>query len=79
MSAVGKEKTVGKLKFFRENTLGHGSYGTTVFKGMFENTISVAIKRVDILRATVEIDILRRAHIHPNIVNYYITEFDDDF
>jgi hypothetical protein len=73
-----REKEVGKLKFNRENVIGHSS-GTLVFKGKYEEDIDVAIKRIQICDASVEINVLKKNHSHRNIVKYYVTEVDDDF
>lgn len=73
-----REKEVGKLKFNRENVIGHSS-GTVVFKGKYEEDIDVAIKRIQISDASVEINVFKKNHSHRNIVKYYVTEFDEDF
>ena len=75
---------VGKLSFSPKDIIGSGGYGN-VFKGQFERTVDVAVKRIlkenfdDRIRTTVESETLSRVDGHPNIVRYYITEQDDDF
>ncbi len=73
-----REKVVGKLKFNRQNVIGR-SIGTVVFKGKYEDDIDVAIKRIQIDDASVEINVLKKNHSHRNIVKYYVTEVDDEF
>ena len=75
------EKSVGKLKFNRNNKIGNSSSGTIIFQGKYEEEIDVAIKRIQKEDASVEIEIevLKKYHSHQNVVKYYVTEADDDF
>ncbi len=86
---VYKKKTrrmlsLGKLSYYRESIIGQGAFGT-VFKGFFEGTKPVAVKRIqksctsnDELFVTREIDIMLTAD-HPNILRILCFEMNDDF
>ncbi|XP_042903215.2 serine/threonine-protein kinase/endoribonuclease IRE1 [Parasteatoda tepidariorum] len=72
---------VGKISFNPEDILGHGSNGTFVYKGTFENR-SVAVKRIlpDYFNfASREVDILRESDEHPNVIRYFCMEQDKQF
>lgn len=61
--------------------LGYGSHGTIVYKGSFQNR-SVAVKRLlvdfwDV--ASKEVDLLRDADHHPNVVRYFCQEVTERF
>ncbi len=73
------EKLVGKLKFNRNKKIGNSSSGTIIFQGKYEEEIDVAIKRIQKEDASVEIEVLKKYHSHPNVVKYYVTEADEDF
>ena len=73
------EKSVGKLKFNRNKKIGNNSSGTIIFQGKYEEEIDVAIKRIQKEDASVEIEVLKKYHSHPNVVKYYVTESDEDF
>lgn len=72
------EKKVGKLKYHKKEIISR-SRGIIVYKGKYEKTIDVAIKRIQREDAKIEIDVLKNHHFHPNLVKYYTTERDDDF
>ena len=73
------EKVIGKLQFSRSNRLDR-SGNAIIFKGLFEKSIEVAIKRVLKDNVRLEIDVLRMCcERDPNIINYRATEEDDDF
>lgn len=64
-----------------DEVLGHGSHGTTVFKGRFEGR-EVAIKRM--LRefhdlASQEVAALQESDDHPNVVRYYCQHQAEQF
>ncbi|KAJ3415687.1 bifunctional endoribonuclease/protein kinase ire1 [Chytridiales sp. JEL 0842] len=64
-----------------DTILGHGSHGTIVFKGVFENR-QVAVKRLlldfyDI--AHHEVKVLRESDHHPNVVRYFYQESTPKF
>ncbi|GMM51049.1 bifunctional endoribonuclease/protein kinase [Starmerella bacillaris] len=64
-----------------DEVLGHGSHGTTVFKGKFEGR-EVAIKRMllefhDL--ASQEVAVLQESDDHPNVVRYYCQHQADQF
>ncbi|GIY10862.1 hypothetical protein CDAR_190031 [Caerostris darwini] len=72
---------VGKITFNPVNVLGHGCYGTFVYKGMFENR-HVAVKRVlpeCFSIANREVDMLQESDKHPNVIRYYCMEQDKQF
>lgn len=77
MATSGKKK-FGKIEFFMTDLIGKGSF-SSVYKGIYENNIDVAIKRVLPEEITSEIDILQENHNHSNIVGYYCTEKDENF
>ena len=67
-------KSIGKLTVYLNKSLGEGSYGK-VFRGMFENKVEVAVKRIDKSKVQFnEQDILIKVDTHENIVRYYCTE-----
>ena len=82
----------GKLALCKNELLGIGSMGTRVYKGFFEGTLPVAIKKIhdDIIQGidnrllvnTVqqanEAKLLRKFN-HPNVVRYYLADSDEDF
>jgi len=70
--ATGGVGTFGPITV-SDVVLGHGSHGTAVYKGRFENR-DVAVKRMlldfyDV--ASQEVDILRESDDHPNVVRYF--------
>lgn len=72
---------VGKIAFDSKEIIGKGSAGTCVYKGWFEGTTAIAVKRVITEHFTLaqrEIDLLRQLH-HPNVVRYFATESDSSF
>lgn len=74
-------KTIGKIAFNQNHLIGRGSSGTFIYKGLFENRQEIAVKRVlsEVFLVTDrEIELLSKLQ-HPNLVRYFITEFDDQF
>ena len=78
-------KIAGKLSFHGvKGLLGSGSYGT-VFRGTFEGTKDVAIKRLEKARFTglsmAEILVPPQITVHPNVLEFFkeCNEKDDDF
>jgi len=85
MDGVGRIKEIGKLRFcqsddhyqsFDSSIKGH--FGR-VFKGDFEETVDVAIERIKKRDFIVELDVIRKAQNHPNILRYYCSEEDPEF
>jgi len=69
-------KSIGKLIVYLNESLGEGSYGK-VFRGLFENRVKVAVKRIDKAKVQFnEQDILMKVDKHECIVRYYCTEID---
>jgi len=78
-------KRVGRLTFNRSDLIGKGCNGTNVFRGKFKESegqpeIDVAVKRV-LFERTKEIEkvFMETVAPHPNILQHYCTEEDDDF
>ncbi|KFM77472.1 Serine/threonine-protein kinase/endoribonuclease IRE1, partial [Stegodyphus mimosarum] len=72
---------VGKISFNPCDILGHGCYGTFVYRGTFENR-NVAVKRVlpeCFNFANREVDMLRESDEHPNVIRYFCMEQDKQF
>ena len=70
---------IGKLSFNRKDVIGNGSFGH-VFKGKFENTTDVAIKRIVKLDVSqFEKDVMPTLESHPNILRFFCVEQDKDF
>ena len=81
MDVVGSSK---KISIDRNSILGEGSNGTCVYKGTFEKTVPVAVKRMIYIRTTDlteisnEVAMLRKLD-HPNIIRYKMFDKDKDF
>lgn len=81
MDNVGES---GKIAINRHKVLGEGSNGTCVFRGLFEETKAVAVKRMVYHRTTnlkevnTEVNMLRKLD-HPNIIRYRLFDRDKDF
>ncbi|XP_053203718.1 serine/threonine-protein kinase/endoribonuclease IRE1-like [Panonychus citri] len=74
-------KSIGKISFDPKNIIGYGSSGTFVYKGHFEKTQQIAVKRVIVDYFTLaerEIELLRTFH-HQNLIRYFATESDELF
>lgn len=72
---------IGKISYDPSYKLGHGCSGTFVYKGTFENR-PVAVKRLlpeCYTLADREVDLLRDADQHPNVLRYFCTEADSQF
>ena len=85
-------RRVGKLEFKQEDVLGKGSISTFVYRGFFFGPKSskskptlVAIKRIvnDLLDKSTniqqEVELMKTAGNHPNILRIIHTEMDNDF
>lgn len=72
---------IGKVTYDPRLVLGHGCAGTFVYKGTFENR-PVAVKRLlpeCYTLADREVELLRDADQHPNVLRYFCTESDSQF
>lgn len=74
---------IGDVRFDQKTIIGRGSYGNTVFKGFYIDK-AVAVKRV--LRSEVneqavqqEVELMKKAKDHPNVLRYICTDTNDDF
>lgn len=73
-----EEVHVGKISFSPSEVLGHGSAGTFVFRGKFDDRL-VAVKRIlpeCFEVAEREVQLLRESDTHPNVIRYFCTERD---
>jgi hypothetical protein len=68
---------IGKLSFRRADSIGLGKQHCEVFHGKFENTLAVAIKRMQKKRTKVDSTFYLNTNGHPNIIQYFCTEDDD--
>lgn len=78
-----KVKTVeiGKIKYDPTEIIGNGCCGTIIYKGKYEKR-PVAIKRLlseCFTLAEKEVDLLRYADHHENVIRYFCTESDSQF
>ena len=72
---------IGKIVYDPKELLGHGCQGTFVYKGLFENR-PVAVKRLlpeCYTLADREVELLRDADQHANVLRYYCMESDSQF
>jgi serine/threonine-protein kinase/endoribonuclease IRE1 len=72
---------IGKIVYDPKQLLGHGCQGTFVYKGQFENR-PVAVKRLlpeCYTLADREVELLRDADQHANVLRYYCMESDSQF
>jgi serine/threonine-protein kinase/endoribonuclease IRE1 len=80
MNSNGTVK-IGKICYDPNQRLGHGCSGTIVYKGSFENR-PVAVKRLlpeCYTLADREVELLRDADQHANVLRYFCTESDSQF
>ncbi|EDV28277.1 uncharacterized protein TRIADDRAFT_53745 [Trichoplax adhaerens] len=80
-STDSKLFTIGKITIDLASVIGKGSFGTSVYRGRFDNR-DVAVKRVllDYQRfAEREVALLRKSDQHDHVIRYYCTENDDQF
>lgn len=72
---------IGKISYDLTQKIGHGCAGTIVYKGAFENR-PVAVKRLlpdCYVLADREVELLRDADQHANVLRYFCTESDSQF
>ena len=69
---------IGNIRFFRKDYLGSGQFGS-VFRGTYDKTTVVAVRRIRSFEFLVEHDVLRRAQTHPNITMDYGSDSDVEF
>ena len=76
--ALLMEEKVGKLCLDRSEAIAVGNFGTT-FKGTFEGTIDVAVKRFEKEEFEVDLKAICRVNNHQNILRFYCSEENFDF
>jgi len=72
---------IGKIMYDPKTVLGRGCEGTCVYKGLFEER-PVAVKRLlpdCYTLADREVELLRHADQHANVIRYFCTESDSQF
>ncbi len=72
---------IGKISYDPKQVLGHGCAGTFVYRGTFEHR-PVAVKRLlpeCYTLADREVELLRDADQHQNVLRYFCTESDSQF
>jgi serine/threonine-protein kinase/endoribonuclease IRE1 len=72
---------IGKIEYDPKEIIGHGCGGTIIYKGKYENR-PVAVKRLlsqCFNLAEKEVDMLRDADQHKNVIRYFCTENDSQF
>ncbi len=72
---------IGKITYDPTQRLGHGCSGTIVYKGYFESR-PVAVKRLlpeCYTLADREVELLKHADQHQNVLRYFCTESDSQF
>lgn len=72
---------IGKIMYDPTQRLGHGCSGTIVYKGSFEDR-PVAVKRLlpeCYTLADREVELLKHADQHKNVLRYFCTEADSQF
>lgn len=68
---------IGKLCFDRACPVGEGRFGS-VFRGTYESTKDVAVKRFRKIKTQVGSAIYLKASVgHPNVIQYFCTESSD--
>lgn len=67
---------IGKVSFSRSDFLGRGRFGS-VFRGKLNNTLDIAVKRVEKRLVHIEADTFFRADGHANIIRHYCTKDKD--
>jgi len=74
-------KIVGEISYDRRDRIGTGFFGV-VFRGLFHNSLPVAVKRKQIMydsdRADQQLELFRVTR-HPNILQFFGVEKDLDF
>jgi serine/threonine protein kinase len=66
-----------QFEYNRNEPLGEGGYGT-VFRGKFDGR-QVAVKRVNLEKASDNEEIILQQLDHPNIIKLFHSESDDNF
>lgn len=78
MADVRNALKIGKLSFCSIESSVKGRFGR-IFKGKFEESVIVAIERIKNRDFIVQLDVIRKAQNHPNVLRYYCNEQDVDF
>jgi len=77
MTGMHKEN-FGRLSFMKVNYIGSGQFGK-VFRGKYEKAVTVAIKRMEKKKTKVDSRLYKLANDHPNVIQHYYTNKDEDF
>ncbi|PVZ97302.1 hypothetical protein BB558_006741 [Smittium angustum] len=76
----GLRVSMSSLKI-SQKIVGYGSHGTIIYLGSFEGR-PVAVKRLLLdfySSAKLEVEILKEADTHPNVIRYYVSEMSNNF
>lgn len=83
---AGGERTCGKLIYDQSHVIGRGSSGVSVHIGCYGATREkVAAKRfnktfiTDVSVILREVEVMKRANNHPNILRFFGSEMDENF
>jgi len=77
MSGMHME-SFGSLTLRKVDHIGSGQFGK-VFRGKYEKAVTVAIKRMEKKKTKVDSRLYKLANDHPNVIQHYYTNKDEDF
>ena len=63
-------ETIGQLDFYQMDSLGSNYYGT-LFCGTFKKTVEVAITKINKIDFHVDVNVLKKAQSHKNILRFH--------
>jgi ankyrin repeat protein/serine/threonine protein kinase len=72
---------IGSITLFRNQVIGRGSFGSTVFHGKFQKTRPCAVKQMSksyFSFADNEVQVLLKSDGHPNVIRYFAREEDEE-
>jgi hypothetical protein len=78
MNLMRVEDRIGKLRFCRRDNLDSGRFGS-VFRGKYDDKLDAAINRIVHTDYLVELDVLKKAQNHPNVLRFYGSDRDIEF